>query len=399
MSVIIEGSKILLSRVKIGGAGRSIDWSKPVEPVQVSPGIGVNEKPGRRHGFSVSISDDANTIFIGNLNSLDDDIEGVIWMKNGSWVSQDIVVTDQTSSPGTGYTKGLLSGDGNVFIGTNVFNNSAARIDCYTRTGNIWTRDQLLTVSGGYYRDFAIDRAGKTLVAVSRIGSTSRIHTYTRSGETWIEAGSTTIPVGTNCSVALSADGQTLVVGDKNATIGSATNTGRVIVYNRSGNSWTQAAILQHSSPVTGTYFGDRVFLTPDGNRLFAAGSIISSIPQASQVKQYVRIDGVWQGVGDFTVPGVVQSDRLAQSMAFNADGTIMAVSASNKDKGRVWVYSLKNDQWTLEQEFSYPGESKLAGFGSALAMNTDGRKLVISAPYTSDGVNDYCGTVYLYEV
>ncbi|MCX7800604.1 MAG: FG-GAP repeat protein, partial [Fimbriimonadales bacterium] len=114
------------------------------------------------------------------------------------------------------------------------------------------------------------------------------VYIFTRSGSTWsqqayIKASNTEAFDNFGYSVALSADGNTLAVGapgeDSNATgvngnqlDNSASASGAVYIFTRSGSTWSQQAYLKASNTEAGDGFGFSVALSGDGNTL-AVGS------------------------------------------------------------------------------------------------------------------------------
>ncbi|HEX7481628.1 MAG TPA: cadherin-like beta sandwich domain-containing protein, partial [Polyangiales bacterium] len=111
------------------------------------------------------------------------------------------------------------------------------------------------------------------------------VYVFTRSGITWsqqayVKASNTGANDGFGYAVSLSADGNTLAVGayreDSNGTgvnsgtqaDDSATNSGAVYVFTRSGISWSQQAYVKASNTGAGDVFGSAVALSADGNAL-----------------------------------------------------------------------------------------------------------------------------------
>ena len=126
--------------------------------------------------------------------------------------------------------------------------------------------------------------------ADNNAGSSGAVYVFTRSGNTWtqqayVKASNTDAGDSFGSAVSLAADGNTLAVGARqegsNATgidgdqnNNSATLSGAVYVFTRSGNTWTQQAYVKASNTDAGDWFGYDVSLAADGNTL-AVGAYI----------------------------------------------------------------------------------------------------------------------------
>jgi hypothetical protein len=102
--------------------------------------------------------------------------------------------------------------------------------------------------------------------------------------EAYVKASNTGANDSFGVSVSLSADGSRLAVGaqleSSNATgaLGdqandSASNSGAVYVFARTGTAWSQEAYVKASNTGAGDHFGRSVSLTADGSRL-AVGAV-----------------------------------------------------------------------------------------------------------------------------
>jgi hypothetical protein len=165
-------------------------------------------------GFSVSMSDNGNTIAISSPNKNVDNVVDVgvtyVYIKSGAnWVLQDTLnVLDKQPSVYIGH-KISLSSDGNrvVVSGELVYSGSiqvgAAYV--FVRSGGVWTQEAKLDYSDKKFNTLfgshvSINNSGNKIVIGARLGQSSRnnaplittgkVYIYSRTGSDWIEEGS-----------------------------------------------------------------------------------------------------------------------------------------------------------------------------------------------------------------
>jgi hypothetical protein len=150
-------------------------------------------------------------------------------------------------------------------------------------------------------------------------------------------------------------------------------------VHAASVDDWTQLA-----SEVAGggdyDEFGDKVALSADGT-IMAVGAIAAG-GGAGQVRAYGYVSGAWTQLGD-PIDGTATKDKLGSSVALSADGTIMAVGASQSGQikpGLVRVFQFGSGAWT-QLGADITGLADKDQFGASLALSADGMTLAVGAP------------------
>lgn len=262
------------------------------------------------------------------------------------------------------------------------------------------------------------------------------VYVFTRSGTTWtqqayIKASNTDGSDRFGDSVSLS--GNTLAVGASgedsaatgiggNQSLNTASASGAVYVFTRSGSSWTQQAYVKASDTASGAAFGQTVSL--DGNTL-AVGA-----PVANTTYVFTRSAGVWtqeallQGAntenGDlFGIRVALHGDTLAvgasaedsAATGINGDGA----DNSATDSGALYVFTRSGITWTQRdyvKASNTGGEVSLFDggdfFGRAIAVNNgtivsgawqeDSNATGIGGIQTDNSVQD-SGAVYIFQV
>ncbi len=215
-------------------------------------------------GSSVSISADGNTAIIGAPFYNTGVGAAWVFVRNGS------VWTEQRKLMPVAYSQGFLkqgvsvaiSADGNTAImggtaavGLNIgLEKGSAWV--FMRNGSDWTLGDRLEGTGSVGTEVsqgnsvALSADGKTAV-VAGYGDNNQegaVWIFTRAGNTWTQQGEKLLGQGLSAtsvygqphsqgsSVSISADGNTVMVGVK----GDSSNLGAVLVYKRTGTTWTQ---------------------------------------------------------------------------------------------------------------------------------------------------------------
>jgi hypothetical protein len=306
---------------------------------------------GDQFGFAIALNGDGNTLAASaisedsrasNINTNDfqnDDSapsSGAVYVftRNGATWSQQAYIKSSNSEAGDlfGYDIGL-SGDGNT-----------------------------LAVAG-----YDEDGSGKVPNAIpdNRRNGSGAIYVFERAGNTWRQTGylkgsrsQSGDSVGT--SMALSYDGSTIAAGagDENCMqpgvnpagcdvdevpdgFGTTFTTGAVYVWARNGNAWVEQAFLKSSNPNLFDWFGGRLAVSGDGNTVAVAAQ---------------NEDGSTHGFNGYPYDN------------------------SAEDAGAVYVFTRSNGAWTQQAYVKSSNAEEFDEFGTALALNGDGKLLAVGA-------------------
>jgi len=151
-------------------------------------------------------------------------------------------------------------------------------------------------------------------------------------------------------SLALSQDGNTLAVGapfEDSAGAPSddtASGSGAVYVFVRSGVTWSQQAYLKATASFAGDAFGTSVALAADGNTL-AIGAPLGDgstpgtgnpttrgVIDTGAVTVFVRGGATWAARSYLQASHIGASDQFGMTVALSGDGTRLAVGAPLED-------------------------------------------------------------------
>ncbi len=183
-------------------------------------------------------------------------------------------------------------------------------------------------------------------------------------------------------SVALSAGGNTALVGAPSAD-GEA---GAVLVFTRSGSTWTQQAEITPNSgeEVGDGGFGASVALSHEGDTAIVGGPGDDGGVGAAWV--FTRSEsGAWtQQGGKLTGSGEEGEGQFGRSVALSAEGDATLIGGPG-DAGKVgaaWVFTRSGESWSPQgAKLTGTDESGTGEFGRSVALSKDATTALIGAP------------------
>lgn len=222
--------------------------------------------------------------------------------------------------------------------------------------------------------------------------------------------------------LAISADGNTLAISklgdDSNSTgVGgnpantSATESGAVFVFERTGTTWTQQAYIKASNTDVSDYFGYSIALSKDGNTLAVTAfredsnatgidgtQMNNSSTDSGAVYVYTRTGSSWSQQAYIKASNTDVNDQLGHlSVALSTNGDTLAVSAIFEDSnatgldgnesdntqfasGAIYVFSRSGVTWTQQAYIKSSNSENNDEFGASLAFSGDGNTLAIAS-------------------
>ena len=267
-------------------------------------------------------------------------------------------------------------------IGGNQADNSASSsgaVYVFTRTGTTWSQQAYLKASNTGAGDsfgFSVSLSGNTLVvgayreASNATGidgnqtdnsatESGAVYVFTRTGTTWaqqayVKASNTDADDVFGYSVSVSGD--TLAVGalyESSAATGiggnqadnSASSSGAVYVFTRTGTTWSQQAYLKASNTDVNDHFGDVVSLSGDTLAVSACGEASAatgvdgnqadnSAMVAGAVYAFTRTGTTWSQQAYLKASNTGANDNFGHSLALSGDvlvvGSIYEASAAS---------------------------------------------------------------------
>ncbi|HEX5055323.1 MAG TPA: integrin [Gammaproteobacteria bacterium] len=223
-------------------------------------------------------------------------------------------------------------------------------------------------------------------------------------------------------SVALSGDGNTLVVGapaedgagsgvNDEQSSDSASTSGAVYVYTRSGGDWVQQAYLKAARAQAGEEFGYALALSDNGNTLaVGAGRESSSHDRvkgdadlrrpSGGVYIFIRNRGKWSQqvyVKASNLADKDAADTFGESVALSGDGSMLAVGADGENSGAtgingdqnnsraqssgaVYIFSRRGNDWSQQAYVKASNTEAGDHFGRSVSLSAAGTTLAVGA-------------------
>jgi len=330
-----------------------------------------------RLGYSVDLSSDGTTLAVGAPNNRGSRGSVFIFTGSGtSWTQQAILEPTNFTEIRDVYTQVgysvAVSSDGNtVAMGAKGSDNNVGAVFIYTRSGSTWSQQTKLTGSG-----MSASSALGTSVAMSADGNTvvsgasgdasgvGAVVVWTRSGTTWTQQGAKITPTGHSgaanfgFSISCSTDGNTMSVGAP----ADNSNRGATFVFTRSGTTWSQQG--SKLSNGTDTQQGYSVSISADGNTLG------TSTNGSEYVVIYTRSGSTWTGLRTL-LTDLFPQRTYESSVSISADGNTLIVGyLSDSYKGAVWILKRNGSTWTQASKNAVtPRFARNAAFGRSVKI------------------------------
>jgi tartrate dehydratase beta subunit/fumarate hydratase class I family protein len=318
-------------------------------------GTDGNFGDGDQFGFSISLSDDGNTLAVG-ANAEDSNAKGI----NGNQEDNSM------QSAGAAY----------IFVRSGTSWTQQAYVKAPNTTANVqFGYSVALSADGNTFAVSAFDEGGGSRVVVNgpngpfpagRNG-TGAIYVYTRSGTTWalqsyLKASNAEGGDSLGVVVSISDDGNTVAggildedcvstgVNPSNACDNDQkddTSVGAAVVFVRQGTQWAQQAFIKASNTGKEDWFGSRLQISGDGNTLAIAAQLEDSAAQGINGKQdddsaqeagavyfFTRSGTSWAQKAYVKSSNDEAFDEFGSSVALSRDGRTLAVGARGEDSG-----------------------------------------------------------------
>ncbi len=254
------------------------------------------------------------------------------------------------------------------------------RIDPFLQQGEKLTANKEEGKEGELGYSVALSANGNTAL-LGAYGDEKQAGTawvFTRSGEKW-SLQARLAPTGEvgeghfGSSVALSANGNFALIGapNDNSSLGAAW------VFSRSGEKWSQQAMLTGSGESGEGVFGRGVALSAEGTTAIVGGPLNGSTGGAWV---FTRSGEKWTQQGEvLTIVGVF---GLGESVALSADGNTALLGAplANAVDGGAYIFTRSGEKWSEQSQLTGSGEGGGGEFGSSVSLSGDGNTALVGA-------------------
>jgi hypothetical protein len=385
-----QGSAIVFENS--GGA-----WSRVSRPYD------VEGAPGDTFGSSAALS--GTTLAVGAPGAPIDGVASgkvVPFVVGGAAWSADPALGEGNAHAGEHFGTVVAMSGSSAFV-TSMDTTFRIVVHDFEVEGQQWVEQaQLDSPSANPYASFGLVIAldGDTAVIDSRndrsddAHSWDAVYVYARGAAGWdvsqrIESDTPDNEFG----FTLALDGDGLAIGDPN----HRGAPGRVVMYARSGGTWTPQATIQPDDSAPYDEFGTSLALSGNTVAVGEPGADAGIETNAGAAYVFTDAGGIWQQQARLTAPVPLQNRGFGASVAIAGDTLVVGGErTAGADGDAAYVFERDGDTWTYVTALSIPGANEndfQSGF--SLALSEDASVAVIGAPNSVGSV--FAGTAYVY--
>ena len=201
---------------------------------------------------------------------------------------------------------------------------------------------------------------------------------WSLQAELWPDDGAS----GDDFGSSVDLDGDTLVIGARRVDVSSPSYTsdvGRVYVFRRQGETWTQQAKLTAPSPQSSGNFGNSVSL--QGDELLVGS-------YSGGAYWFTRSAGAWQFQGQPQPSTGALAYGFGNSVALDGDSMVIGAPREalgiTAQVGAAYFFTRSGGTWVQTQRIASPYTATQSLFASNVAL--DGNTAIIGSPYAKSG-------------
>lgn len=275
----------------------------------------------------------------------------------------------------------------------------------FTRTGNIWTQQQMLTSENGGSENLGTDVAisGETIVLGTDRGQTvsGRALVFVRNGGIWQEQQVLTASdtaAGNLFGRSVGISGDTIIVGAAFAVINGDIRRGAGYVFVRSGASWVEQQKLTAPDGNMNDQFG--IAVTISGETLAIGAPVDENAGNQNRgVYIFTRNGSVWTLEQKLSPNDGQNNDRFSGTVSLDGDSILVGASnqnlGTNRDQGAVYQFVRIGTNWSQQRKLIASDGAQDDFFGAAVALD-DGVSIVASR--ADIGANIDQGAAYIFD-
>ena len=412
---------------KVGTTLGASQWSKKIhfktrvadldmsESTKLKP---LNPSANERFGASTSMDANAEVLVVGTVYGKGKvSGEGCVYIYryvDFAWVLEKRLYADDGLVNDYYGMSVELSRDGKVLVvGASDHDSNGTKsgaVYVYTYYEGDWILRSKLTASdGGMYDSFgasvAVNTTGSTVIigAVGHSSSQGAVYTYVRVGDSWVFQSKLTASDKANsdefgASVAINAEGNLAVVGAPGCE-GSVQWQGKVYLFKKTVNTWTQIQILEHTDPASEDFLGESVTVSEGGMWIFAkASGYQKGLVNCGSVAIFRQDGDTWRYWGMLTANDASTGQDFGSSIKCSHDGSEVFIGAlgDNSSKGAFYVFSHTEGVWSQKAKRVVSVGSNGEKVGGSIATSRYGHVIAVSAFGNSEDVIEG-GALYLF--
>jgi hypothetical protein len=321
--------------------------------------------------------------------------------------------------PGTDHRFGnsVSVSDNTAVVGTPGANSRSGKAYVFSRSGSTWTEQAILSASdesdfarfgesvsvsgdnivvGARFADHASDNGGET----TYIYNAGKAYVFSRSGNTWTEQAILSSPNPTeegNFGTSVSVSGNTVIVGEPYASL-EGTFTGVAHIFSLVGDTWLREAYMYSGQFGLPTRFGWSVCVNGDTAIIGEPNAEASGITGAGRAAVWSRSGGVWTQQAILTASDPQQAG-FGNSVSLSGDTALIGAPYANPNDlffaGQAYIVTRSGATWTEQAILSASDKSASAQFGESVSLS--GNTAIVGARYADPGGVPNAGQAYIF--
>lgn len=353
-------------------------------------------------GSSVAVDDTATYMVVGAYGAKTSNIAaGAIFIYkriSGTWTQQArFSASDLAANDWFGFVVDISADGSTIAVGAPLDDTTggtnSGSVAIYTRSGEAWSLQQRIlgtAASQQFGRSLSLSASGDMLlIGTTRSSASACAQVYTRTNAVWTKQANL-LPANSTSGlfgqyVNLSSDGSIAIVASPSDTVSGFSSAGSVIIFTRSGTSWTEVQTISSASPSANANFGASG-VTISGDKQYIAVcdmyATANSVANAGKVHIYSNIVGSWTLQASIT-PSDTSELQFGSSIAFNYDGSMIVVGRSANYgtlRGASYVFKRVGTSWN--QSTKLLPHLLTTNMGESVSMSQSSDYLVIGSMY-----------------
>lgn len=415
-------------------AGEAVDTIEYTVWTSTQKALAVDAASSDTFGYSVACSADGAAVLVGaraesTAPTTNNGAVYVLDKSGGVWTHSVkliplVQLTGANFGTAVACTPNASVAGGLAFIGATGENSQQGAVYVYTRTEGLegWAETQRFTAS-----DVANEDLFGSSIACSDDGNTvfvgalqedtapntdnGAVYVFTNSGGTWSQVQKLLASDRANsdafgASLACSTDGSVLFVGARTKNAGATSFNGAVYVFTKSGATWTEAQKLLASDTAVGEFFGYSVACSSDGSVLFVGALNESTTPNSNNGAVYVftKSGATWGEAQKLLASDRTDSAQLGRAVACTSDGSRVFIGApgtsdspATSGSGAVYVFVEGGASWTEQQKLIATDRANNDFLGESVICTPSGSFVFSGAIGEDTAPNTSNGAVYIF--
>ncbi len=325
--------------------------------------------------------------------------------------NEEAILRENPPEPGNYFGQSVSVSGNTAVIGTRGANTNSGKAYVFSRSGSTWTEQAVLTASDSELNsDFgqSVSVSGDNIVVGAPFADhanytydAGKAYVFSRSGNTWTEQAilSPSYPsVYGNFGTSVSVSGNTVIVGEPYATREGNTS-GAAHIFSLFGDTWLQVESMYSDQPGNYTNFGLSVCVNGDTAIIGEPEATASGIEGAGKAFVWSRSGGVWTRQTILTASDPQSYARFGISVGCSGDTALIGAAFASANgipgAGQAYVATRSGATWTEQAILSASDKSTFSLFGSSVSLS--GNTAVVGAYLADPGGTGNAGAAYVF--